>query len=302
MEGNRMRKISAAVLLLSLAMSFSAFADGTGGKAVRIISYDSSSDNNKALLNVETENAEKNSTADSNKQQNSAIYPLSNSADTKTLIQSGIVEASGLEIDKVNVPLDAKVLITLCGGKSSDSGVLNVYKKEADGNNVSFKLQLSARAKLGKNGLYKEKEGDSKTPVGIFKMNTPFGREDKLEGFPDNYIKVDGNYYWNGDSESPLYNKLVNISNYNNFDKKKSEHIIDYGKYYNYCIDTGYNVEGTPYKGSAIYLHCVVNNENTHGCIAIPEADMISIMRMYEEDHTYIAIYDNADIQAMYKK
>ena len=40
MKGNRMRKISAAVLLLSFAMSFSAFADGTGGKAVRIISYD----------------------------------------------------------------------------------------------------------------------------------------------------------------------------------------------------------------------------------------------------------------------
>ena len=48
---------------------------------------------------------------------------------------------------------------------------------------------------------------------------------------------------------------------YLNYNGKR--YCIEGEKYYNYCIDTGYNVEGTPYKGSAIYLHCVVNNENS---------------------------------------
>lgn len=260
---NNIRIITAA-LFFSVVMSTNAFA---GGSAVKII---------------------KNETAASSAGETAA---------------PGIIESTGLEVDKVAVPDEAKVLITLSAAKTSDSGVLNVYKKEigADGA-LTWKLQLSTAAKLGKAGLYKEKEGDNKTPVGIFKMNTPFGRADRLEGFPDNYIKVNANYYWNGDSGSTLYNKLVNTESYTAFNKAQSEHIINYGSYYNYCIDTGYNADGTPYKGSAIFLHCVVNNENTHGCIAIPEANMIKVMKLYEERNTYIAIYDTADIEAMYKK
>ena len=264
-------KMISAVFAASILMSMTAFA---GGRAVKIINNDS----------TRTEAA------------------ISETKAVPAEAVSGITEATGLKPDLVAVPDTARVLITLSAEKSSDSGVLNVYKKELGENNASaWRLQFSTPARLGKAGLYKEKEGDNKTPVGIFRMNTPFGRLDKLEGFPDNYIKVDKNYYWNGDSASPLYNKLVNIEAYQDFDKDKSEHIIDYGKYYNYCIDTGYNIEGTPYKGSAIYLHCVVNNENTHGCIAVPETDMISIMRLYDEGNTYIAIYDIADLAAMYK-
>ena len=285
--------LTIAIALMSLSMSFAAAADGTGGRAVKLISYD----NQQAGSAVQTNGGE--SSADTS---SAVTLPLLNEKmPVVTDVPSNIRESSGLEIDKVNVPADTSVLITLSGDRSSDSGTLNVYRKEDTAAGRTYKLQLSVPAKLGKNGLYKTKEGDSKTPVGIFKMNTPFGRADKLEGFPDNYLKVDANYYWDGDSESSLYNKMVNASVYKAFDKSKSEHIVDYGAYYNYCIDTGYNADCTPYKGSAIYLHCVVNNENTHGCIAIPEADMIRIMKMYDEGHTYIAIYDNADVQAMYK-
>lgn len=283
-------RISAVTLMLSMTMSVTALA---GGGAVKIIRSGSS----------ETAAAEGSEQKNSTDALNENAVTASESGSALQQTKSGITESTGLEIDKVAVSDNAKVLITLSAAKSSDSGVLSVYKKEAGSDGaLTWKLQLSTAAKLGKAGLYKEKEGDNRTPVGIFKMNTPFGCADRQEGFPDNYIQVDANYYWNGDSGSPLYNKLVNVKNYSDFNKSESEHVADYGAYYNYCIDTGYNADGTPYKGSAIFLHCVVNNENTHGCIAIPEADMIKIMKLYEEGNTYIAIYDNADIEAMYKK
>ena len=42
--------------------------------------------------------------------------------------------------------------------------------------------------------------------------------------------------------------------------------------------DSGYNPEGTPHKGSAIFLHCG-GTRPTGGCVAVSESSMITIMR-----------------------
>lgn len=264
-------------------------AYAAGGGAVKII-----------YAGVEAENKDSASNNGSADDAVNAEVQLSENSEEKTAASnSSIIEASGLEIDKINIPADSQVLITLAGGRSSDTGELNVYTKGDDG---AWKtVYAGIRAKYGMNGLYKEKEGDSKTPVGVFKMNTPFGIADSVEGFPDNYIKVDPDMYWNGDSASDRYNKLVNAKEYTAFDRSASEHLINYSGYYDYCIDTGYNYEGTPYRGSAIFLHCVINDEHTHGCIAIPKEYMTEIMKLYSEGNTYIAIYDTADPAAMYR-
>ena len=263
-------------------------AYAAGGGAVKIIYAGSEAENKDSASNNGL--AEFAGNAETQLSENSEETAASN---------SGVIEPSGLEIDKINIPADSQVLITLAGSRSSDTGELNVYTKGDDG---AWKtVYAGIRAKYGMNGLYKEKEGDSKTPVGVFKMNTPFGIADSVEGFPDNYIKVDHDMYWNGDSASDRYNKLVNAKEYTAFDRSASEHLINYSGYYDYCIDTGYNYEGKPYLGSAIFLHCVVNDEYTHGCIAIPKEYMTEIMKLYSEGNTYIAIYDTADPAAMYR-
>lgn len=264
-------------------------AYAAGGGAVKIIYAGAEAENKDSASN--------NGSADD--AVNAEVQLSENSEEKTAASNSSIIEASGLEIDKINIPADSQVLITLAGSRSSDTGELNVYTKGDDG---AWKtVYAGIRAKYGMNGLYKEKEGDSKTPVGVFKMNTPFGIADSVEGFPDNYIKVDPDMYWNGDSASDRYNKLVNAKEYTAFDRSASEHLINYSGYYDYCIDTGYNYEGTPYLGSAIFLHCVVNDEHTHGCIAIPKEYMTEIMKLYSEGNTYIAIYDTADPAAMYR-
>ena len=264
------------------------YAYAAGGGAVKII-----------YAGAEAENKDSTSNNGLAEFAGNAETQLSENSEETAASNSGIIEASGLEIDKINIPADSQALITLAGSSTLDTGELNVYTKGDDG---AWKtVYAGIRAKYGMNGLYKEKEGDSKTPVGVFKMNTPFGIADSVEGFPDNYIKVDSDMYWNGDSASDRYNKLVNAKEYTAFDRSASEHLINYSGYYDYCIDTGYNYEGTPYRGSAIFLHCVVNDEHTHGCIAIPKEYMTEIMKLYSEGNTYIAIYDTADPAAMYR-
>ncbi|MDO4960277.1 MAG: L,D-transpeptidase family protein [Eubacteriales bacterium] len=206
-------------------------------------------------------------------------------------IMASAGEAKTVMVDDIAVPAEATVVVTLKCGKNDSAGILKLFKKtEAEDGSVSFKQILVSNATLGKNGLYKEKEGDNKTPVGVFKMNTPMGIKSALSGFPENYLKVNDTHYWNGDSVSSRYNKLVSTDDYSNFRTSESEHIVDYPGYYNYCIDSGYNYDGEPYRGSAIFLHCQVDGQTTHGCIAIPENDMIEVMRNYAEGSTYMAI------------
>lgn len=211
-------------------------------------------------------------------------------------------EANAFDVNRLNVPETASVLVVVEGKENGLDAVVSAYTRiPGDENQAPGKFQLvlsTEEGKLGRKGIGKEKEGDEKTPIGIFQMNTPFGISKKLDGFPDNYLQVDSRYYWNGDSDSSRYNKLVNVDTFTAFSRKKSEHLSEYGGYYNYAIDTGYNPQGTPGKGSALFLHCSLG-KNTGGCIAIPEADMIAIMRLYKEGQTFIAIAPNGGLAAL---
>ena len=200
---------------------------------------------------------------------------------------------------RIALPEDAKRLVTVEAEGLAAKVSMFGFSEDESGEKNAYLIMTTDSGLIGRKGMGKTVEGDEKTPCGLFKMNTPFGISDALSGFPENYLKVDSGYYWNGDSASLLYNKLVNTSEYNDFNKVKSEHLINYGGYYNYCIDTGYNPEGTPGLGSAIFLHCSMGI-NTGGCIAIPEADMITVMRNYVEGGTYIVLDTAGNFEKYY--
>ncbi len=255
-------------------------------------------DNNAAANATATSGTATANTANST---GTAAVSSTTAADTQATAQSSTTAGTvgTLELDKLSIPDNATVLVTLAGTANGDTGTLTLLKR--DSKDAAWVKLSECTAKYGKAGLGKTEEGDNKTPIGVFKMNTPFGIQPAEAGFPSNYNRVDNANYWDGDSNSVLYNKLVSTKTYTDFEKSKSEHLIKYAPYYNYCLDTGYNAEGTPYKGSAIFLHCVVNNENTHGCIAIPEENMKEVLKTYSEGNTYIAIYDTANTAAVYK-
>ncbi len=140
---------------------------------------------------------------------------------------------------------------------------------------------LSTPGFVGKNGLCLDEdhaEGCGQTPLGVYHFNKAFG----IAGDPGcaiPYIQVDENIYWSGDPEYH-YNEMMNISDYPDLAMDDSEHIVDYSYEYQYCLNISFNEEGTPGRGSAIFLHCLGQKKPyTGGCVAIPEYIMLQVMQ-----------------------
>lgn len=150
---------------------------------------------------------------------------------------------------------------------------------------------------IGKEGIGKTKEGDGKTPVGTFHFNNAFGIAPD-PGCQIPYTQVEDDTYWSGDPRDGMhYNEMVSLSDYPDLDKDNSEHIIDYTRQYQYCLNIDYNKECVPGLGSAIFLHCFgPYKPYTGGCVAIPEEQMLIVMQNVKPDcEIIIDTFDNLE-------
>ena len=148
-----------------------------------------------------------------------------------------------------------------------------LYNKD----NGKWKKILSCSGEVGKNGIDKQREGDKKTPTGIFNLTHGFGIK-KNPGTKVPYVKVNNNLYWCGDQN--YYNQLIDITEKPHH--CTGEHLIDYTQCYAYGMFLDYNKECTLGKGSAIFLHCKGNSGYTAGCVAVSQENMIKILRSVE--------------------
>ena len=134
---------------------------------------------------------------------------------------------------------------------------------------------------IGKNGKIKnKKEGDKKTPKGIFSLGNLFYRSDRKKK-PEtklNCITIKQEMGWCDDPESRKYNKLVKIKK-----KTKYSHEKLYRKSseYDYFIPVNYNsAKPLAGKGSAIFIHLTKNYKKTLGCIGIIEKDFMILVKL----------------------
>ena len=157
---------------------------------------------------------------------------------------------------------------------------ISMHTKDSNG---EWQQIMTTPGFIGKNGLGKEREGDNKTPVGVFKFDVALG----IAPDPDcqiPYVQIDENYYWSGDWNYK-YNQLVDIRDYPNLDTANSEHLIEYNPHYTYVLNMGYNADCTPGKGSALFLHCFGPIKTwTGGCVAIPAEKMKFVMQNVTPD------------------
>ena len=151
---------------------------------------------------------------------------------------------------------------------------LTLYEKQSG----TWQQLYQCKAYVGANGMGKTKAGDRKTPVGTFNLTTPFGILDD-PGANETYTKVTKYHYWCGDSSSKYYNQLVDERTADRKHTSADEYLINYKGVYNYCMFIDYNAEGTPGKGSCIFLHCTGSNKHTAGCVAIPQASMKMVIK-----------------------
>lgn len=185
---------------------------------------------------------------------------------TAASVQAGTADAS-----RFVLPEEARVLVIVEG--TGGSGC-NVYAFERSSAAGTWEKRLETTGHLGMNGMSNHRHsGDKTTPIGVFKMNTPFGQAKSLEGFPSDYIQVDDTYVWEDDT-----NKMsCDLS-------KDGERIggSGYAGYYDYAIDAGFNPNGIKNQGSALFLHCSGEfKDYTSGCVAIEKEQMVQIMRLY---------------------
>ena len=165
---------------------------------------------------------------------------------------------------------------TLCFYQKVDNG-----NTERLNENDVWELIFEIEAVIGKNGLGKTKEGDGKTPTGVFRFIEAFGILEN-PGSKMEYTQVDEHQYWIDDSASSCSNQFVNIMEVEK-DWESAEHICEYGESYHYVLATSYNSECIPGNGSAVFLHCTSEASNsTAGCIAIPEVYMKRLIQEVE--------------------
>lgn len=190
-------------------------------------------------------------------------------------------EESTVDVNRFQLPQDAKVLVVVEG--TGGSGC-NVYAYEkVDG---AWVLQISCAGYLGLNGMSNDRTtGDKTTPIGVFQMDTPFGQDAPLAGFPANYIQVDESYMWEDDT-NVLSRDLT----------KCGEQVgtAGYKEHYDYVINLGYNKNAVKDKGSALFLHCKSKDStSSSGCVAVDKDQMVGIMKLYGkygDGHCYSAL------------
>ena len=187
-------------------------------------------------------------------------------------------------VARIPAAQDATQLFVVAGiGMDQTTATISMHEKDESG---VWKQILSTPGFVGKNGLCLDadhKEGCGQTPIGVYHFNKAFGiAADPGCAIP--YLQADDQIYWSGDPDYH-YNEMVNIRDYPELAMDDSEHIVDYDFQYQYCLNISFNEEGTPGRGSAIFLHCFGPTKPwTGGCVAIPENKMKLVMQNVRED------------------
>ena len=198
---------------------------------------------------------------------------------------AGIDTASPDWVAGLDEAEDAKQLfiVSAYSADATDAWI-SLHEKQSDG---TWHMVMTTPGFLGRNGLGKTREGDGKTPTGVYHFNRAFGIADD-PGCAIPYVKVDNDTYWSGDPRDGYhYNELVSLRDLPGLDLESgdSEHIVDYPYHYNYCLNISYNEECIPSLGSAIFLHCFgPARPFTGGCVAIPEDHMRFVMQHVDEN------------------
>ena len=143
-----------------------------------------------------------------------------------------------------------------------------------------FKFKCS----IGKKGVTKRKrEGDKKTPKGLFKIENLYFRKDRKEKPLTSLkcIEIKKDMGWCNDTNFPTkYNKLIKINKTFKHEKLKRK---DYK--YDFLIPIKYNFKRpTIGLGSCIFIHLTKNYKPTAGCVALKEKDFLIMLKLIKKN------------------
>lgn len=187
-----------------------------------------------------------------------------------------------------------QIFVVAALGIASTVASVSMHQRDEDG---KWMQVLSTPGYVGLNGCCADAdhyEGCGQTPMGTYRFNRAFGIAPD-PGCKLRYTQVTEDNYWSGDDREGMhYNEMVNIRDFPGLNLSSSEHIMDYEYQYQYCLNISFNEDGTPGRGSAIFLHCLgPTKPYTGGCVAVPENIMKLIMR--QVDPECVVVIDTLD-------
>jgi len=136
---------------------------------------------------------------------------------------------------------------------------------------------------IGKGGTTKnKKEGDKKTPKGIFEIENLYFRKDRIKK-PKTLLKcieIKKEMGWCDDIRFPeKYNKLLKIKKNTKHEKlKRNDHKYDL------IVPIKYNFKKPVIGlGSCIFMHLTENYNPTAGCIAQKKKDFLIMLKLIKK-------------------
>jgi L,D-peptidoglycan transpeptidase YkuD (ErfK/YbiS/YcfS/YnhG family) len=129
---------------------------------------------------------------------------------------------------------------------------------------------------LGRGGVHKEKrEGDGATPAGRFALRRVLYRPDRVKvktALP--IVPIHKNDGWCDAPDDPNYNKPVTLPY-----PAGAEPMWRDDRLYDVVVVLGHNdAPVVPGAGSAIFMHVAPEDGATQGCIALKQADLLSLL------------------------
>ena len=144
--------------------------------------------------------------------------------------------------------------------------------------------EFKFRCCIGEKGSTKnKKEGDKKTPIGVFEIENLYFRKDR-KNKPSTLLKcveIKKNMVWCNDVNFPKkYNKLIKIEK-----KIKHEKLRRKDYKYDFIIPIKYNFDKpVAGLGSCIFIHLTRDYRPTAGCIALKETDFLIMLKLIKKN------------------
>ena len=144
--------------------------------------------------------------------------------------------------------------------------------------------EFKFRCCIGKKGSSSnKKEGDKKTPKGIFEIENLYYRKDCIEK-PSTSLKcieIKKEMGWCDDTRFPKkYNRLIKIEK-----KIKHEKLKRKDNKYDLLIPIKYNfIKPIVGLGSCIFIHLTKDYKPTAGCIALKKKDFLILLKLIKRN------------------
>ena len=137
-----------------------------------------------------------------------------------------------------------------------------------------------------------KREGDGKSPAGVFDLTEAFGSQEKPVFVKLPFTKLEESTECVDDSESASYNRIVDRFKIGNFDWESSEKMLAVGAEYDLGVFVAHNSQ--PVKrgnGSCIFLHIWKDeNSGTAGCTAMARENIESLLAWLEPERKPVLI------------